>query len=183
MVNAMGLFDKLRGKKPSDNNAAKSGNNEAMQPSAYVPDFSTDYDTAAFFFIKLPISEAKKRYDSLNLGNKKPLNEPDGVEFGVVDDWSVFADYLPDFNCMFDGEIPAFMNMAKREEAIFAYYQTDSCSAFLFGKKDGAIIRELIDDMDMEEDNKNIGSLLYEKEPVTDWVSLISLIHSLLGKE
>jgi hypothetical protein len=142
------------------------------------PVFFTDGDAAAFFFIRLPLAEAKARYEVL--ADRKPLNVEDGIHFGAVGSWSVFADYNP-YDLDFE-DSDYFFEMAQDEEAVFAMYKTDSCSASLYGKNNGNIIREFIDysdDCGGEARHVNIGLLPYEQEPVKDWLDAIDLINKL----
>jgi hypothetical protein len=152
----------------------------------YSPLFSTDFGSAAFFFIRLPLADAKLRYDALEIEDKKALNVENGIDFGISGQWAVFADYLPDYNKLFSGgfefyndDFPVFFGMVKKEEAIFAMYETDNCSGNLYSMKDGIIVRDFVigfaDDYD-----RNIGQLPYEQNRMESWMDITSFIETLL---
>jgi hypothetical protein len=152
------------------------------------PQFSTDFETAAFLFILLPLDEAERRYNALEIPDKKPLNVEGGIDFGTVGQWSVFADYLPDYNQLFsggfdfyEGDFPLLLKMAKEEEAVFAMYETNLCSGNLCAMKQGKIIRDFAYGYD-EEYDRNIGQLPYEQERVENWTDITSFIDVLLEK-
>lgn len=148
--------------------------------------FYTDTDQALFFFVKASEDEAILRFQTAfhlsaeSLADKKQILQ---YETGAVGDWFGFVDDMAEDEWHLNRPDLA-AQLAQTDDAVYAYYSTDFCGGALTVMKDGKVIREIIDypeQDDLAEENKNEGTLVYEKtNPLANWVDIIAFIDHLL---
>lgn len=151
--------------------------------------FYTDTDQALFFFIKVPKDEAVQRFVAAFDLSEEDLTDNDQIlqyEVGRVGGWIGFVDYMAEDEWHLNRPDLA-AQLAQTADAVYAYYSTDFCGGALTVMRDGKTIREIInypEDDELSDENKNEGTLEYEKEtPIANWLDIIDFINHLLKED